>query len=133
MHSLEQRYRSAAIVVRDRLPPDAAILTTWDSGAIRFHAAREAVVWDALDPAWLVRAIEWLGTNHHPPYILVESWEEERFRARFSGGSDVGKLDWPPKFEIDRMVRVYDPADRQRYLRGESVRTEYLWPLLGKR
>jgi hypothetical protein len=129
MHSLEQRYRSAAIVVRDRLPAGAAILTTWDSGAIRFHAGNEAIVWDALDPAWLDRSIAWLTAQGHAPFILVESWEEAGFRDRFAAQSDIGKLDWPPKFEVDRVVRIYDPADRARYLKGERLVTEYLWPL----
>jgi hypothetical protein len=83
MHALEQRYRTAGIVVRDRLPPGAAVLTTWDSGAVRFHGRREAIVWDALDPAWLDRALAWLSQHGHQPFILVESWEEPRFRARF--------------------------------------------------
>jgi hypothetical protein len=129
MQALEQRYRSAGIVVRDRLPADAAILTTWDSGAIRFHARKEAIVWDALDPAWLDRALEWLSEHGHQPFILVESWEEPRFRERFAPRSAIGNLDWPPKYEVDRVVRVYDPVDRARYLRGEKLVTEYLWPL----
>jgi hypothetical protein len=130
MQALEQRYRSAGLVARDVLPADAAILTTWDSGAIRFHAQKEAIVWDALDPAWLDRAIQWLSVHGHRPFILVESWEEPRFRARFSESSPLGKLDWPPKYEVDRTVRIYDPVDRERFLRGERVTTAYLWPLL---
>jgi hypothetical protein len=129
MQALEQRYRSAGVVARDRLPPDAAILTTWDSGAIRFHAGKEAIVWEALDQAWLDRALEWLSQHGHQPFILVESWEEPRFRERFAARSAIGKLDWPPKYEVDRVVRIYDPADRARYLRGEKLVTEYLWPL----
>ena len=128
IQALEQRYRSAGIVSRDRLPPDAALLTVWDSGAIRFHARKEAIVWEGLDPAWLDRGLEWLSQHGHPPYILVESWEEPGFRARFSEHSDVGKLDWPPKYEIDRVVRIYDPQDRAKYFSGQSVVTEYLWP-----
>ena len=41
----------------------------------------------------------------------------------------IGKLDWPPKYEIDRVVRIFDPKDRAKYDRGENVNTEYLWPL----
>lgn len=129
MQALEQRYRSAGIVARDRLPADAVALTTWDSGAIRFHARKEAIVWDALDPAWLDRSLDWLAQRGHPPYILLESWEEPAFRARFSGHSNVGKLDWPPRYEADRVVRIYDPRDREQYLAGRKVVTEYLWPL----
>src|SRR6266550_7673649 len=79
MRALEQRYRSAGIVARDRLPQNAVLLTVWDSGAIRFHGGKEAVVWEGLDPAWLDRALAWLAANGHPPYILLESWEEPKF------------------------------------------------------
>jgi hypothetical protein len=129
MHALERRYRSAGLVVRDRLPENSVVLSVWDSGAVRFHGRKEALVWEALDPAWLDRALVWLAEHGRRPYILVESWEEPRFRARFGDGSDLGKLDWPPKYEIDRVVRIFDPGDRARYMRGDRVATEYLWPL----
>jgi hypothetical protein len=126
---LEQRYRSAGIVVRDRLPANAVVLSVWDSGAVRFHGRKEAVAWAALDPAWLDRSLSWLETEGRTPYILVESWEEPAFRSRFAAHSELGKLDWPPKYEIDRVVRIFDPRDRAKYDRGENVSTEYLWPL----
>jgi hypothetical protein len=126
---LEQRYRSAGIVVRDRLPENAVVLSVWDSGAVRFHGRKEALSWTGLDPAWLDRALSWLDGHGHIPYILVESWEEPAFRSRFGNHSGVGKLDWPPKYEIDRAVRIFDPKDRARYDRGENVTTEYLWPM----
>jgi hypothetical protein len=125
---LEQRYRSAGTVVRDRLPPNAVVLAVWDSGAVRFHGRKEALAWSALDPAWLDRSLLWLVAEGRAPYILVESWEEPAFRSRFSAQSDIGKLDWPPKFEIDRVVRIFDPRDRAKYDRGEDINTEYLWP-----
>ena len=126
---LEQRYRSAGLVVRDNLPANAVVLSVWDSGAVRFHGRKEALAWAGLDPQWLDRSLAWLDEQGHPPYILVESWEEPTFRARFGDHSDIGKLDWPPKYEIDRVVRIFDPKDRERYHRGENVNTEYLWPL----
>lgn len=126
---LEQRYRSAGLVVRDQLPANAVVLAVWDSGAVRFHGRKEALVWAGLDPQWLDRSLRWLDEQGHPPFILVESWEEPAFRARFGDRSDIGTLDWPPKYEIDRVVRIFDPKDRERYHRGEHVNTEYLWPL----
>jgi hypothetical protein len=129
MQSLEQRYRSAGIVVRDQLPPDAVVLSVWDSGAVRFHGRKEALAWAGLDPEWLDGSLEWLTQNGRKPYILVESWEEPAFRSRFGNQSAIGRLDWPPKYEIDRVVRIYDPQDRARYDRGERVATEFLWPL----
>jgi hypothetical protein len=129
MKYLEQRYRSAGIVVRDKLPENAVILSVWDSGAVRFHGRREALVWAGLNPGWLDRSLDWLDAQGRTPYILLESWEEPQFRSRFANHSDIGKLDWPPKYEIDRVVRIFDPKDRQRYHNGEHVSTEYLWPL----
>ena len=126
---LEQRYRSAGSVVREQLPPGAVVLSVWDSGAVRFHGRKEALTWEGLDPAWLDRSLAWLEQRGRRPFILVESWEEPGFRSRFGSQSDIGKLDWPPKYEIDRVVRIYDPQDRARYHRGEPVDTEYLWPL----
>jgi hypothetical protein len=125
---LEQRYRSAGIVVRDRLPEGAVLLSVWDSGAVRFHGRKEALTWEGLDPAWLDRSLAWLEERGRQPFILVESWEEEGFRRRFGAHSDIGKLDWPPRYEIDRMVRIYDPRDRALHQRQEHVDTEYLWP-----
>jgi hypothetical protein len=126
---LEQRYRSAGIVVRDHLPPDAVVLSVWDSGAVRFHGRKEALSWEALDPMWLDRSLQWLESHGHMPYILLESWEEPGFRSRFGRHSDIGKLDWPPRYEVDRVVRIYDPHDRARYDRGDRIDTEFLWPL----
>jgi hypothetical protein len=129
LQSLEQRYRSAGIVVRERLPEGAVVLSVWESGSVRFHGRKEALTWDGLDPAWLDRSLAWLDQHHRRPYILLESWEEPGFRTRFGSASDIGQLDWPPKYEIDRKVRIYDPRDRDRYQRGERVDTEFLWPL----
>lgn len=126
---LEQRYRSAGIIVRERLPTDAVVLSEWDSGAVRFHGRKEALSWAGLDPSWLDRSLTWLDEHGRAPYILVESWEEPAFRNRFADNSDVGKLDWPPKYEIDRVVRIFDPKDRAKYVAGENINTEYLWPL----
>ena len=126
---LEQRYRSAGRVVRDRLPEKAVVLSVWDSGAVKFHGRKEALSWAGLDPAWLDRSLAWLDEHGQKPYILVESWEEPAFRARFGNLSDIGKLDWPPKYEIDRVVRIFDPKDRAKYVSGQNVVTEYLWPM----
>ena len=126
---LEQRFRSAGVVVRDRLPSGAVVLSEWDSGAVRFHGRKEALSWEGLDPAWLDRSLIWLEERGREPYIMLETWEEPGFRDRFGAQSDIGKLDWPARYEIDRLVRIYDPRDRARHLRGEPVGPEYLWPL----
>ena len=124
LQRMEGRYREAAMVVRDRLPANTVVITVWDSGSIRFHADREAVLWESLDPAWLDRAITWLRSKGQQPVLLFERREEAAFRDRFREHSEIGALDWPPRFDVQRQVRIYDPADRARYLAGESFPTE---------
>lgn len=126
LHRLEGRYRESAELVRDRLPANAVLITVWQSGSMRFHAGREIVMWDSLDPEWLDRAIGWLRSQGLQPYVLVERREEPEFRARFAERSDLGRLDWPPRFDLNRQVRIFDPADRARYLAGEAYPTENL-------
>jgi len=126
LQQMEGRYREMGHLVRDRLPPRAVLLTVWQSGSVKFHAGREAVLWDSLDPAWLDRGVEWLTAQGRIPYILVERREEAAFRARFRGESAFGALDWPPRFDLNRQARIFDPADRARYVIGESYPTENL-------
>lgn len=124
LQGLEGRYRATAEVVAERLPANAVLITVWQSGSVRFHAGREAVLWDSLDPAWLDRAIEWLGAHGRVPYILVERREEGEFRDRFREHAGIGALDWPARFNISGQARIFDPADRARYEAGESYPTE---------
>jgi hypothetical protein len=128
LQRLEGRYRETAALVSDRLPGNAVLITVWQSGGMRFHAGREAVLWDSLDPAWLDRAVAWLAANGRQPYFLFERREEAGFRERFRGGSEFGRLDWPPRFDLSRQARIYDPADRARYLAGEVYATENVRP-----
>jgi hypothetical protein len=128
LQAMEGRYRQAGELVRDRLPANAVVITEWQSGGIRFHADREVVLWESLDPAWLDRAITWLKAKGLQPYILVERREEPEFRARFKSQSDIGGLDWPPRYDLNRQVRIFDPADRARYLAGEPYTTENIRP-----
>lgn len=128
LQRLEGRYREAAAMVNERLPDNAVLITVWQSGSMRFHADREAVLWDSLDPAWLDRAVAWLQEHGRQPYFLFERREEPEFRSRFRGHSVYGGLDWPPRIDLSRQVRVYDPADRAGFLAGETYTTENIRP-----
>jgi len=126
LQRMEGRYRESAELVRDRLPSNAVLITVWESGSIRFHAGREIVMWDSLDPAWLDRSLTWLRSEGYQPYLLFERREEPEFRARFRGQSELSALDWPPRFDLNRQVRIFDPDDRARYRAGEAYPTENL-------
>lgn len=124
LQRLEARYERAGVYVDSHLPPDALVVTSWESGSLRYYGRRNTLVWDSLDPAWLDRAIAYLRTRGYEPYLLFESWEEPIFRQRFAG-SAIARLDWPPAAEIAGQVRLYRPDDRERYVQGTAIPTEY--------
>ena len=110
LRTLEARFRLAGETVRDRLPAGATAIAVWDSGSIRYHAGNEVVLWDSLDPSWLDRAAAWLENDGRTAVVVVERWEESRFRERFAG-QQFGGLDWPPRFDVDNRVRVFVMAE----------------------
>ena len=124
LQRLEGRYRATAEAVRERLPDNAVLVTVWQSGSMRFHAGREIVMWDSLDPDWLDRAVDWIEQRGLKPYLLLERREEGEFRERFRGRAAIGALDWPPRLVVNRQVRIFDPSDRARYLAGETYSTD---------
>ena len=124
LHRLESRYERAGVYVAGHLPSNALVITSWESGSIRFYGHRKTLVWDALDPAWLDRAIAYSRARGLEPFLLFERWEEPNFRQRFAG-SAIARLDWPPAAEIAGQVRLYRPDDRQKYLSGNGVATDY--------
>ena len=124
LQALEARYARGGEFVARRLPANALVITSWQSGSVRFYSGRKTLVWDSLDPAWLDRAVDEVRRRGFEPFFLFERWEEPNFRQRFAG-SPLGALDWPPMAEVATQVRVYRPGDRELYLRGEQPPTEY--------
>jgi len=124
----EQRFAENGTYIASRLPDRAVVLTTWESGSVRFYGHRLTIMWDSLDPVWLDRALSFLRQEGRPPYLLFETGEEEQFRDRFAPANRYGALDWPPMAQLPFGVRLYNPADRDRYLAGEPVSSERVWP-----
>jgi hypothetical protein len=125
LRQLESVYRRTGEEVDRRLPRNALVVTSRYSGSVRYYAARETVVWDALDPSSLDRVVAFGRSHGLEPFFMLDSGEEAAFRSRFAG-SDLARLDWPPRLEIAPQVRVYEPAARARYLAGQSIATEYV-------
>lgn len=126
LYRLEARFHRASEIVRERLPPNAVFVTVWQSGSVRYHAGRPSVLWDAMPASSLDAAVRWLSSRGLEPYLLLERWEEPIFRERFTGSSAYGALDWPPRYDIDRQVRIFRVADRAAYLHGGHVPVEYI-------
>jgi hypothetical protein len=118
---IERRFPVAGTFVATALPPAAVVITLQQSGAVRFYSGRSVLMWQPLRRDWLGRAITFLYGQERPPYLLIESSEEDAFRRRFAGASEFGALDWPPAAQIGPLVRLYDPRDRARYRAGETI------------
>jgi hypothetical protein len=123
---LEEHYRRAGTVVGERLPDRAALITVKNSGSVRYHSGRPAVLWDTLPAGSLDSVIQFLRDRGYVPYLLLELDEETPFRQRFRGTSPFAELDWPPVLQVGRMIRIYDPADRARFMADGKTRTEFI-------
>lgn len=124
LQSMEARFERAGTFVAERLPTNAIVLASWQSGSVRFYSGRKTIASHGLDPLWLDRALEYLRGRGYEPFLLLERWEEPGFRERFNS-SALGALDWPPAFEVASQVRIYRPDDRARFLNGTARPTEY--------
>ena len=86
-----------------------------------------SLLWDSLDP-FVAGSGGWVARGARVRTVsVVERWEEPLFRERFQRTPRRSvNLDWPPRFDIVRQVRIFRPADRELYLRGGKVPTEYI-------
>jgi hypothetical protein len=121
----ERHFVDVSVFVRQTLPPEAAVLTIGYSGSVRHYSGRMTLRWDALQPEWLDPALAFLRAKGYVPYLVLDPLEEAQFQRQFQGHSDLSALDWPPtaKGEGAGGTRIYDPADRQRFMAGETVKT----------
>ncbi len=125
LRQLESGFRRVGDAMATRLPDDALVITSLYSGSVRYYAHRTTLVWDVLDVSSLDAAVAFAVSQGLEPYLLLASGEEAAFRARFPE-SALARLDWPPQVEVSPQVRLYAPAARARYLRGEALPTEFV-------
>jgi hypothetical protein len=88
------------------------VFLSWQhSASIRFYGDRLTLHFARLDRRWLDRAVAHLQSSGRKPYIVLDGFEVERFRQRFSADNRLGALDWTPMavFESPTVV-IYDPA-----------------------
>jgi hypothetical protein len=123
---MEQHYYRAGTAVASRVTGTAVIVTLKDSGSVQYHAGRMTLSWDTLAPGTLDEALAFVRARGFTPYLLLEVDEEPVFRDRFHAASALGNLDWPPRVQVGRAIRLYDPADRALFLKDGRVRTEYV-------
>jgi len=96
----EWKYKEAGLYVDTRLPERAAIFAAQHSGSAYYYAGRLTFRYTLLPPNkldWTVDEVRRLG---YEPYLLLEDWEEEEFRARFASQRAVEVLDRGPDAEL---------------------------------
>ncbi|MFN2447512.1 MAG: hypothetical protein ABR606_18245 [Vicinamibacterales bacterium] len=126
-----ERFVEVPRLLRDRYGSNVVCLTRVYSGSIPYYSGLPTLRWDILAPEWLDAALEAIRERGFVPLILIEEDEEQRwFESRFADTSAIGRLDWAPSLEYSGFeeVRVYDPRDRERSRRGESVVTVKVRP-----
>jgi hypothetical protein len=123
LQTLERPFIDAGTFVAHGLPDRAAIVALRYTGSVAYYAGRPTIAWDALDSNSLEPVLTFLRAHDYVPFLVVDATEEADFRSRFGPSSDTGRLDWPPLAQVGRTIRVYDPADRIRYLAGAEIHT----------
>jgi hypothetical protein len=125
VQAAERRYVDVGTHIAGALPPNAIFFAGEQSGSIRYYSERPTVRYDLLEPHRLDFAVAELSAHGYRPYIALEEGEEPTFRERFGPYSELARLDWPPAVQRSASIRVriYDPADRARFMAGEAIGT----------
>ncbi|OFW14817.1 MAG: hypothetical protein A3F70_00490 [Acidobacteria bacterium RIFCSPLOWO2_12_FULL_67_14] len=102
----ESRYVAAGRFARE-LPGDAVILCNQHSGSLRYYSGRITMRFEWLDPDMYQPALDHMRSLGRPVYVVLDDWEREVFRARYSPVADLSWLDEPPLLLAARRVYFY--------------------------
>jgi 4-amino-4-deoxy-L-arabinose transferase-like glycosyltransferase len=122
---IDSRYRDVGRYVSAILPANSVLIGHLHAGSIRHYSGRLTMNYLWVGPGWLDHVIKELRALGYHPLIALEVAEIPSFQARFAEQNVSGRLDWPPMASRSETVQVqiFDPADRERHLRGEQVTT----------
>jgi hypothetical protein len=105
----DYRYAAIAALVEQSTPATSAIITSQHAGPITYYSGRLTLRFDAMDPAWLDRTVDWLAAQGRQPFILLEDWERPQFEQRFAGRTRINLSGIAP-VAIYRAYRSPDTA-----------------------
>jgi hypothetical protein len=123
---IERRYVDVGRYIDVTLPSNSVVIAGVEAGSIRYYSGRLTMSFERLQPRWLDDAVGVLRERGLHPFIALEEAEEKAFRERFAEMNAFGRLDWPPVAERREpiRVRIYDPADRERFQRDSRILTQ---------
>ena len=104
---LNGRYLTTAAYVNRHLPASAVLISSEQSGALRYYTRRTILRFDLLSPGSLDAAVAKLETLDRPVYLVLDSFEIEAFRRRFGHVSALGRLEQQPRTVIGSEHPVY--------------------------
>lgn len=110
----ERKYVAIGEYIARRLPERAVLIAMQHSGSANYYSGRPTLRYDAIPPAQFDAVLADVRDLGYRPFIVLEQWEEDAFRDRFRGHSELGLLDWPPLARLQHAspVAVYDPAQK---------------------
>jgi len=107
----EQKYALTGRYVADHLPGNAVVFSEIYSGSIRYYSGRPTIRFGRVPSDHLEGAVAGLRRHGYQPYLIVEDWEEDLFRAQFGGRGILSLLADGPQVELPLgHVRVYPLA-----------------------
>lgn len=127
-----QRYPAVATWVRDEAPVGAVLWSVQHSGSLSAADAQTVARWDYLAADALDARVDQLAAAGRPAWLVIDDWEMEPWRQRFSG-QVRGRLDWAPLAEArlaGARVYVYDLTTPTRAVAPVLIRVLYggPWP-----
>jgi hypothetical protein len=106
-----EQFSIVARDVRDLTPERSVLFSMFHSGSARYYSGRMTIRYDFLPEPALDEAVDMLAARGLRSYFLLESWEIELARQRFSLHSTAGRFEQAPVKQWDfsnRMVRLYE-------------------------
>lgn len=121
---VERRYADVGRYVA-RMPEGSIFIGALHAGSIRYYSRHQTMDYNGVHPRALEDAVRALTAQGRRPFFVLEEGEEAHFRWVFDTYTSLGRLDWPPAVTTSQgaSVRIYDPADRQRYFAGQPIAT----------
>lgn len=95
------------------LPDNAVILTNQHSGSLRYYANRITMRFEWLEPDVYPAALNYLEQLGRPVYVVLDDWERDVFRARYTAVADLSWLDRAPLVVASQRVYFYAVPQRQ--------------------
>ena len=107
----------------DLLPVNSVIVSSEQSGTMRYYTGRTVVRWDLMVPTAMPDALEWLTLNGYQVWVVLDDWEEETFRKKFPDLA-AASIDYEPAVESAAGVGIRTRAWRARRLIAKSSNNE---------